>query len=924
MLNSLFGADARVGQILNLIYGHDTFLKKNTGLTNNSLVDHYIINPQGIMANNRHFIHSSQQEGQPDDDATTEGQSLLILGYIYAYLGTGTQAYLDSAIYYFNSYVTYFYDGTEIPSTISRWICNWICNGKEPVLANWPVNKELPTHSGFKGVPMVFINGRTAIPQGTPYYGEYLDKSTFAFVGHLAWDAINASVKAVRADGTVNWDAPGIQYDVDWLVDYLGRKVDWDGNILELVSFLPKGTVQLKNTGVNGTVLLNFANRQPVEFGGVLIGRNQVQHNRPLHVPVTHDNMGNSADSEQWFLDACYLLYKITGDNKYYRAWKCTEFNVFDYASIDSKDKFFRQSTAATTPFTDGISYDYTYPNTVVPVYTRDTQGYINIALNAAADHTIEQQAVWFRLAPASQIMSTVGGVCDNGDRVSHRVEVQISADKNPDNIETWGMGLPFSTGLAPAQYLIPINSLAKLTKPDGTPYTVADTHAVTSYGDCTYTLDLESGVYDGRSAFVLNALLPDDNAGFIIGGWLTAENRIPLKNIVYRCTNTCNLRITDDNKWRWYWVLPNTANAWSNFQFNPANAVLSGYQPDHTSGETKPTAPVFSTINQATIILDGNTPNTKFAYYVLNDIPPLFTGTDGYIMMYRIICKGDSAYKVTVGDCTMTNFRNDSLYKTPGVIPFSNIYQSNAEEFDGWHGMPYPGYQHPMIWIDTMNEDNGTKFNNMVDFMYESQQWYYNKFGVLGPGASAYIWNRWDNFKYGTPDTWTMYHWGKDTAWSGYQPRAYFSAARAWYELVQRDLPSSDNLRGYVENWLTYLIGYFDKYGMSPTDFPPDKIPEPIPNDFTGHMCGLWLAGTCMALMAGTKVKGAEELAERLVRELADNYVVTGDPGNPMDGSWSPAVRLGTTNGMFFGFWAGEILRGLGTYLMYKRGIRI
>ncbi|MNP73970.1 hypothetical protein D3C76_1707650 [compost metagenome] len=38
------------------------------------------------------------------------------------------------------------------------------------------------------------------------------------------------------------------------------------------------------------------------------------------------------------------------------------------------------------------------------------------------------------------------------------------------------------------------------------------------------------------------------------------------------------------------------------------------------------------------------------------------------------------------------------------------------------------------------------------------------------------------------------------------------------------------------------------------------------------------------------------------------------------MNGCWSPAVRLGTDNGMFFGFWAGEILRGLSLYIQYRQ----
>lgn len=81
--------------------------------------------------------------------------------------------------------------------------------------------------------------------------------------------------------------------------------------------------------------------------------------------------------------------------------------------------------------------------------------------------------------------------------------------------------------------------------------------------------------------------------------------------------------------------------------------------------------------------------------------------------------------------------------------------------EFDGWRGLPYPGYQHPFIYV---HEKEDERLNNMINFMYDSQQAYFNKFGVLGPGAAAYVWNRWDNIKYGTPDTFTFYHWGMAT----------------------------------------------------------------------------------------------------------------------------------------------------------------
>ena len=162
--------------------------------------------------------------------------------------------------------------------------------------------------------------------------------------------------------------------------------------------------------------------------------------------------------------------------------------------------------------------------------------------------------------------------------------------------------------------------------------------------------------------------------------------------------------------------------------------------------------------------------------------------------------------------------------------------------------------------------------------------------------------------------------HWGDGHAWDGYQPRAYYWAVRALYQLVKEGKTPNPKLITYINNWTTWLIAYFDQYGMTPTNFPSESIPVPIPDDFTGHMCGLWLGGACLSAMSGQKPDGIERLIEGAFDELIINYAVT-TPGQIMNGAWSPALRLGTDNGMFFGFWAGEILKGLGLYIMYKEG---
>lgn len=91
-------------------------------------------------------------EAMPDGDSTTEGQSLQILGALHCYQATKEPYYLEKAKQYFDAYHLAFYRGVPFPDPPSTALrCNWICNGKAPVLANYPLDPEYPTHGGFKG-----------------------------------------------------------------------------------------------------------------------------------------------------------------------------------------------------------------------------------------------------------------------------------------------------------------------------------------------------------------------------------------------------------------------------------------------------------------------------------------------------------------------------------------------------------------------------------------------------------------------------------------------------------------------------------------------------------------------------------------------------------------------------------------------------
>ncbi|MDY3695791.1 MAG: hypothetical protein SO066_14095 [Proteus mirabilis] len=74
--------------VYNLLFGHQRFLDNNTGLTTDRSKQHFVFNPDGVLSNNRHTIGYTRLESQPNGDATTEDQSLQILGYLYVYKAT--------------------------------------------------------------------------------------------------------------------------------------------------------------------------------------------------------------------------------------------------------------------------------------------------------------------------------------------------------------------------------------------------------------------------------------------------------------------------------------------------------------------------------------------------------------------------------------------------------------------------------------------------------------------------------------------------------------------------------------------------------------------------------------------------------------------------------------------------------------------
>ncbi|EHX9247411.1 hypothetical protein K3712_004050 [Escherichia coli] len=923
-----------------MVEGQFKFLARNTGLTTDNKTQHYVLNPDNVLANNRHFIAQTQWEAQPDGDATTEGQSLQILGALHCYQATKEPFYLEKAKEYFDAYHLAFYRGVPFPDPPSTALrCNWICNGKAPVLANYPLDPEYPTHGGFKGVLFNWVNGQTKIPYGAPNYGEYLDAVWFAFPerASLGWNQVNATAYMWLEDGTTDWKTKAPTYDVDWIIDRTGRKVDSNGDVLEQGITSQIGTVQLKDTSINGNYRFNYATRNPVEHGGYMFKRNERWHNRPVNVPI--DNYGsldfadNASDAELWFCLASKMLWDITGERKHYLAWQCSLLTCYGYSDIDRFDMFFRKSTIATTPFTDGISYDYFYPSDQIATYSRDAEGYIVINQSASAQTTLEQQSIWFKFNNNSKFHIEYGGVDTTGVALGLAVKMTVNKTKVEEGSTLYRCGIPNTNPNGSITVMdVPMNHFTRVKRPDGGEYLTADMRNVSDYGSNTVTkFEYVSGIAGKYYDNIITSTM-DGDGGMVVGFYIYDDEREDLRSFTYRTYNDdFNLRVTDPDGWRWWTMLPASGGEWVTKDLTQLDFKLNSYQPNHVEGDEQPAAVTLTQLEDFTLLLDDDPidgVSGRIDWYCINDLPELYNdgGTGDYSVLVNLTFNDstDSGYTARLGNCTIRDYMLDSLAYTPGLIPFSNITDPYAQLYSGWRGLPYPGYQLPTVWCFKGTSIDTVRLNNSIKFLCDSQDGFTNKFHptVPGPCAQAFVWNRQDALAYlpagEKVDTFIMDHWYSE-AWSGYEPRAFYAGCNVVHELWSRgDYVIPSNIIQYCKNWMNYLKWFMkNNDGHAPTRFKNNG--EVIYDGFTPHMSGLWLAGACSMAIAGYP---DDELIQLLFDEVQSYYEVI-TPNHVMNGTWAAAIRSGTpttaeNNSMFFGFYSGEVLRGLGLYIEY------
>lgn len=913
------GFDPRAENALSMITGLDAFIARHKGDVADDGTGIFCLNNANIILNNMHF-EIALSGYMPNGTATTEGQSLFILGYIYAYKATGRQDYLDKAKLYFDAYLTVFYPNKPIPAVPSEWHCHWAVNGKQPFETLGPVNYASPSQSGMWDFPVQFVNGYGQVPQGYPYYGEKLGRLFNVYTGEMNWDSVT---------GTPS----GQVFDIDYFVFDGKQKMLLNGDTLsDDLTTEPVGRIKLaaKYGAFNGTLNVAYVTRS-----GFSIGRNQPFEGWPMWQHVDPAEYGNAEDAEQWFCEAAWLLYEITKDIKYLRAHQSSMLVLRNASNLGEQTLMFRYGTDTMTPYTEGISFGWNYCHNAQATITRNSNGYIWIQKTEelfeedTSQVAIEQSALINKINEWSYIRIDWWWSCTLGADESH-INMYVTTGDTIDfdaPKTVWRQGVAYQGSNSVDEWNIGLRNFVMDTDAAGNQFVMLDGKAFVPYGNAvSYAVDYWWGIFNdpNRNDYTGAVFIPDGSSGCVLGFWSSTPTTRPLKSITYRqdpsIPGPMAVSIKDANGWTWEYTLPFVTD-WYTCPLDWSMFTLSTYQ---TNGGPRPSYPaVHNSLTQVSVGTPSSSSAPCYArFYCFNDVPPMYSGTR-FMTHFKLHTNVHTDFTAFIGDVEIEGTLPLIPRYSPGLVPFDTNYSRKKNQREYWRSTPYTGYQFPVVWHLGGYTDY---MNNVIDYFYDAQQAYTAKHGIVGPMSPVYVWPRYDNIQYGNADTFVDIEYGNQEPWAGYFSRAFLGACRLWESIVQAGQPLPWKLQVVCENYVKYIAKFMREHsGLTPTVFPSTGLPyndgyDPDPAksnpDHTGHMTAHWMAGAILLIMNGSQLTtDLQTIIEGCQVEFENTYVRAYDEDAHMSGGFSPWVG----GHMFYGFWAGEIIRALSLYVIYR-----
>lgn len=902
-----------------LINGFVNFLQTNTGEIVDPTRQRYIINNQHIISATKQTDDTIAQQNQPTNIAKSADQALLIIGLIQAYIGykpTNPQL-LALAEKYWNAYVQYFYN-SSVPSSKTLQVANKIINGKQPILANYPPsNNEYSSQGGFKCVDVLFENGVGQINTGAPNWGEFIDKVTVVFDGALSKQSIDGQPIETVND-IPQYDKTANVYQIDSFVDRMRRSVHASGAIIATnMNFSEQGKIYLVDRTVNGWHKVNYATRNDDQNYGSYIERNQCQITQPINEPITDQQYyTNDILAEQYFCEACYLLYKLTNDDKYYNAQQCVRYTLDNQLAKVDSDKFFYKTTKYDTPFVRGAQFASTsvVPEDVsIAIERNKSTGLIHVSSNKPGRHSISEFGCKCGVTSSSILNIEYG--CDSIS--TFEAECII-------NDQSYTMPLPSTEGVTVTQS-IPLSNLFVL---DQSLRAIPGYYRYFKPYNSCYVQTTVEDISDNITQCPVSRITfaRDDYCGCVFKpDYVTDDTKFSLSSIIYKSTHSVVVTATDSNKWIWRCNMPATNGRFITFSFVNASQYLQNQQPDHIT-DLRPAKPVgIDKVNQFKVELQENiyaSQATRMWVYALNGEPARFTSATAVPMTKLTLTCNNSTnvFDYTVGDCYVSNRVTKRLKYVPGVFGSADVTTDVNNVKDDWVDIVNIDQQYPSQQLYSTSIPS-TNITNAAKLFVESQTAFKKAFGTTGPVMSSYIWDHPYNQSVGELMTWIN---DVDNPDRQCFANALWNACNFALALKQRNRSIPTNLKTFITNALTFIHNFRNAHQKIPSEQYSDGIIEG--DQYSCVANALYLGSMCAAQLAGITYNYYRSDIEWLFALLSKNYIVL-DPGNYFNGGWSenPNISSGVgpeNNGTFKGNYPGSILIGIAMYLRQKWNI--
>lgn len=293
-----------------------------------------------------------------------------------------------------------------------------------------------------------------------------------------------------------------------------------------------------------------------------------------------------------------------------------------------------------------------------------------------------------------------------------------------------------------------------------------------------------------------------------------------------------------------------------------------------------------------------------------------------------------------------------------PGAIPFATNADLNAQEFVGYNGNPFHGYQLPDLWlhlakeaalehpnltsadmptanpetqeirfpIDMQNVNGSAKpqhialMEQQLLFLRDAADVYFRDHAIRGPFAHTFVLNTPARFNIGgpAPHTWVYTNDDPNTRWAGYQVRVVESLADIVRKTAGVEYAEDAHVLAKTQavNWLNWLNTAWpdlsgSPYKGLPTDYPAVGAPQTNYEEL--HSPALILRA-CLFLKMGAPDQTA--LCDALMKRCWDYMELFWNTSGEMAYTWSPRPA----DRWWYGFWHAEIIWTLAVMLNEAR----